>query len=99
MSRKIGSIPPDLVDRMWQVYSEFTYIQNGCPVGSTDKLHWLAGISTAFAAITGAMDLGIPEGTPSIEVMAQIINKELPAYKDEIDRLVNNARENGLRSD
>lgn len=90
-----GAIPHDLVNRMWEVYSDFTYRQNGCPVGSTDKLHWLAGISTAIAAVTGAMDLGIPEGTPSIDVINQIMFEELPRYKDEIDRLVAQSKENG----
>lgn len=90
-----GEIPPHLIERAWEVYSEFTYKTNGCPVGRNDKLHWISGFSTALAVITGGMDLGIPEGTPSVEVMRQLIFKELPEFKDQLDAMLAYSKEHG----
>lgn len=94
MSR--NSIPPDIINRAWEVYSDFTYRQNGCPIGKTDKLHWVSGFSTALAVIVGGMDVGIKEGTPSVEVMRHLIYKELPEFKDQLDLLVAKAKAEGL---
>lgn len=93
---KRGQIPPHLIERAWEVYSDFTYTMNGCPIGKTDKLHWISGFSTALAVITGGMDLGIPEGTPSTDVMKQLIFKELPEFKDQLDVMVARAKAEGL---
>lgn len=90
------NIPPDLINRAWEVYSDFTYRQNGCPVGKTDKLHWVSGFSTALAVITGAMDLGIRAGTPSADVIGHLIRKELPEFRDQLDLLVARAKAEGL---
>lgn len=94
---KRGQIPPDLINRAWEVYADFTYRQNGCPVGTTDKLHWISGFSTALAIITGGMDVGIPEGTPSVDVISQLIHKELPEFSDQLNAMVAIAKAEGLK--
>jgi hypothetical protein len=91
-----GHIPPHIIERAWEVYSDFTYRTNGCPVGKTDKLHWISGFSTALAVITGGMDVGIPAGTPSVDVIRQLIYKELPEFKDQLDVMMARVKEEGL---
>jgi hypothetical protein len=91
-----GEIPHDIINRAWEVYADFTYRQNGCPIGVTDKLHWISGFSTALAVITGGMDVGIPQGTPSVDVIRQLIYKELPEFKGQLDAAVVIAKEKGL---
>lgn len=93
----MSRIPPDIINRAWEVYSDFTYRHNGCPVGKTDKLHWISGFSTALAVITGGMDVGIPEGTPSVDVIRQLIFKELEEFKGQLDAMVARAKEEGLQ--
>lgn len=91
-----GQIPPHIIERAWEVYADFTYKMNGCPIGKTDKLHWVSGFSTAIAVITGGMDVGIPEGTPSVEVIERLIYTELPEFKDQLDAIVARAKAEGL---
>lgn len=93
---KRGQIPPHLIERAWEAYSEFTYKRNACPQGTTDKLHWISGFSTALAIITGGMDVGIAEGTASADVIRQLIYTELPEFKDQLDAMVAKAKLEGV---
>lgn len=91
------TMPKHFIHRAWEQYADFTYRQNGCPIGPTDKLHWLCGFSTALSVITGARDVGVPEGTTSHDLIQHLVFGELADFRDELELMINNAKERGLK--
>lgn len=81
------SLPNHLIERGWEQY-EFHTSGNGV---EPDKLQFLSGVATAIGILAGSLDVGIPEGTHTIEVMAKMI-EELSQYRSEIANLENEAR-------
>lgn len=91
--KKSTAIPPHLIERAWEIYHNFTYQLNQCPEGESDKLHFLGGFSAALGVLIGTLDVGIPEGTATASVIAQLINDEIPRYQAEIAALTEKARQ------
>lgn len=87
-TRHHRDIPPHLLEQAWEIYSEFTYKRNKCIPGPADKMHFLGGVGAVIGLLIGTLDVGIPEGTPTSHVMAQLINVEIPRYQHEIAALV-----------
>ena len=81
----MSQMPKHLIEQAWEQY-RFHMLSTGAPEPS--KMHFLGGVAAALGVIVGTIDCGIPEGTPSRDVIAQLINDELPRYQREINDLV-----------
>lgn len=83
------AIPPHLIERAWEVYLAHM-TDTGAP--PPDKLYWLGGFAAAIGVLIGSLEIGIPGGTPTNEVVNQIVNVELPKYQAELAHLEEQAR-------
>ena len=86
------SIPNHLIERSYDIYASHTAGNDVEP----DKLQYLSGFAAAIGVLTGSLQVGIPEGTPSVEVMAALL-KELDKYRSEIRALEDEARRRTVR--
>jgi hypothetical protein len=82
------AIPRHLIERCWDVYSTFM-VDTGSP--PPDKLYWLGGFSACMGLLVGTIQVGIPEGTQTRDVMVQLI-EELEQYRAELKTLEEAAR-------
>lgn len=81
------AIPPHLIERAYDLYQTHS-AGNGV---EPDKLQFLCGVGALFGLLTGSIDVGIPEGTLSFDVLAQV-SHELDKYRAEIAALEDEAR-------
>jgi hypothetical protein len=56
-----------------------------------DKLYFLGGFNAAIGVLVGTLPVGIPEGTHTVDVMAQLL-EELGQYQKELLALEEQAR-------
>lgn len=82
------AIPRHLIERAWEVYRSFMIDTKAPP---PDKLYWLGGFSSAIAVLVGTLPIGIPDGTYTTDVMAQLL-EELGQYRAELAALEEAAR-------
>ncbi len=82
------AIPRHLIERSWEIYQHFM-VHTGAP--PPDKLYYLGGFAAAVAMLVGTLPVGIPEGTYTTDVMAQLI-EELAQYRAELLTLEEAAR-------
>lgn len=87
--KKPGPIPPHLIEQSWEQYCALS-AGNGAP--PPDKLSYLCGFAGAIGVLVGTVDCGIPQGTYMGDVIAQLLNVELPKYRAEIAHLEAEAR-------
>lgn len=81
-------IPPHLIERVWDIYQTHT-VGNGV---EPDKLQFISGVGGVMGLLLGTVDVGIPEGTLTRDVMAQLM-EELGQYRAEIAHLEEQARQ------
>lgn len=90
---KPRAIPPHLIERSWEIYLDF--MRRGDVEAGLDpnqKLYYLGGFAAAIGVLVGTLPVGIPEGTATRDVIAQIVNDEIPRYQAEIVALSEAAR-------
>ena len=86
--RKSQAIPPHLIEQSWEIYLDFMRRAN--PQAGLDpnqKLYYLGGFAAAIGVLVGTLDVGIPAGTATRDVISQIVNDEVPRYQAEIEHL------------
>jgi hypothetical protein len=81
------NIPSHLIEKSWEVYRSHSE-GNGV---EPDKLHYLCGFAAAIGVLIGSLDLGIPPGTLTHDVMAKLLH-EISQYHAEIGNLEDLAR-------
>ena len=79
----MAEIPRHLIERAWDVYMTFM-TDTGAP--PPNKLYWLGGFNAAVGLLVGTIQIGIPEGTPTRDVMIQLI-EEIGTYSEQIEIL------------
>ncbi len=84
----MSDIPAHLIKKSWEMY-RFHSEGNGV---EPDELQFVSGFAACMGVLTGSMDIGIPEGTLTIEVMAQLMD-EVDKYRSEIAALEELARQ------
>ena len=82
------AIPRHLIERAWEIYRHFMADTKAPP---PDKLYWLGGFTAALGVLVGTIPVGIPEGTLTQDVMAQLL-EELGQYRAELAALEEAAR-------
>ncbi len=82
------AIPRHLIERSWEIYQHFM-VDTGAP--PPDKLYFLGGFNAAIGVLIGTLPVGIPEGTYTTDVMAQLL-EELGQYQAELLALEEAAR-------
>jgi hypothetical protein len=87
------AIPPHLIERSWEIYLDFMKRDNPeAGLEANQKLYYLGGFAACIGVLVGTLPVGIPEGTRTQEVIAQIVNDEIPKYQSEIVALSEAAR-------
>lgn len=62
----------NLIERSWAVYEAHMRKQGT----STDEVSFVGGFMTCFGMLTGRVDIGMPPGTPVLQLFARV-QKEL----------------------
>jgi len=86
--KKSQAIPPHLIEQSWEIYLDFMRRAN--PQAGLDpnqKLYYLGGFAAAIGVLVGTLDVAIPAGTATLDVISQIVNDEIPKYQAEIEHL------------
>jgi len=86
--KKSQAIPPHLIEQSWEIYLDFMRRAN--PQAGLDpnqKLYYLGGFAAAIGVLVGTLDVSIPAGTATRDVISQIVNDEIPKYQAEIEHL------------
>lgn len=93
MPTQSRAIPPHLIERSWEIYIDFMKRDNPeAGLDANQKLYFLGGWAAAIGVLVGTLPVGIPEGTRTESVIAQIVNTEIPRYQSEIIGLSEAAR-------
>lgn len=88
----MSNIPPHLIKKAWELY-RFHSEGNGV---EPDELQFVSGFSACMGVLVGTLDIGIPEGTLTIDVMTQLM-AEVDKYRAEIAVLEEQARQRTAR--
>lgn len=85
-------IPAHLIKKAFEMY-RFHTEGNGI---EPDELQFVSGAAAMVGLLVGTLDVGIPEGTQSFDVLAQLV-REVDKYRAEIAALEEQAKQRSNR--